>query len=556
MKKLLWITAGVLSLASLAWVQVNRAVAPALSSLMPAGPLIYLEAKDFHSLLNEWNNSGVKKVWLASANYQVFSNSNLEQKLEGLYREYGAVAGFMPGLPGVLEIAGSESALGLYDLREQQFVYITRIGESQLAKSQLWRLRDKFTTRQASGITFYLRRDDALKRTVAFAFTDDFLVLATRDDLMANTLALIARQNAQSLAGEPWFTAAAAQAGNAGELRMALNMTSLIADVHFRSYWIQRNISELRPFNAEIVDLTRGAREIAESRILIREPEREIPLPANAALDSMAALRVLAPATAGLARAWAAPSPDMVESLIESKLLNPATAASMNPEYAPEAASTGESAGSEQDLEIRIDEPALPADTSGVPRTAALKQFITRAAPDALLSIQSTSNAGAFVRTPCVLVISSQLDWEAAPVREALASVGVEWQRLPSGQLNTLGSLLFAIEGRRLFLANDSALLLATLNRRGIAPLPRGPAYAAEFHAARERANYLKIMRALDFGGHAQSFLENPQGIRTPSFFSENLGSLSSVFSFVESMLVTRVEAPGAQTQRVVYSYP
>src|SRR5580658_6749880 len=275
MKKTLWITAALLALATVAWLQVIQPGQPALASLMPAGPMIYLEAKDFHSLLNDWNQSGVKRAWVASANYSVFSNSNLLQKLQGLYQEYGSVAGFLPGLPGTLEIAGSQSALGLYDLREQQFVYITRLDESQLVKSQLWRLRDRFNTRQAGGVEFYLRRDDASNRTVAFAFTNGWLVVATRDDLIAGTLALIARQTASSLAGEAWYSGALARAGNPGELRMALNIQALISDVRFRAYWIQRNVSEIRPFEAEIVDVQRTPQEIEENRILVRTPEQQ-----------------------------------------------------------------------------------------------------------------------------------------------------------------------------------------------------------------------------------------------------------------------------------------
>ena len=40
-----------------------------------AGPLIYLEAKDFSSLLREWNSSNQKEAWMRSDNYQIFSRS-------------------------------------------------------------------------------------------------------------------------------------------------------------------------------------------------------------------------------------------------------------------------------------------------------------------------------------------------------------------------------------------------------------------------------------------------------------------------------------------------
>ncbi len=569
MKKLFWISATLLSLGTLAWVQVNQS-APPMASLMPAGSMIYLEAKDFHSLLDEWNRSGVKSSWLKSANYQVFSNSHLLQKLNDLYKEYGAVTGFLPGLPGTLEIAGRESALGLYDLPNQHFVYITRVEESQLTKSQLWAAREKFATRVASGVSFYLRRDDASDRTVAFAFTDGWLVLATRDDLMANTLALITRKPGASVAQEPWFTAAIAQSGAAGELRMALDMESLMDDVRFRSYWIQRNVPQLRPFNGALADVQRTPGEIAETRLFLRTEQQTADIAPRSAVDSLAALRALAPADAALVKGWAAPSADQVEAIVETKLLWPDTGPSqMRSEvYSPEAADTDQTAGSEQDLETRIDEPPLHADVSGTLKATALRDLIARAAPGALLQIQTTSPAGRFLRTPSVLVLSVQSALDASALREALSSavetlwstsgLGVGWQPVTLGQrqaerLDGLGSLLFAIDGTRLFLANDAALLQATLARIGTAPLPSGPSYTAEFRHAREQANYLRMMQALDFGARRSLFAFNPQGDRTPAFFSQNLGSLSSVFGFVQTMMVTRTETQEAVRERVVY---
>ena len=567
MKKFLSITACVLSLATLAWMQVNQAAQPPLASLMPAGPMIYLEAKDFHSLLDEWNRSGAKGRWLASANYKVFANSNLLQKLNGLYDEYGKAAGFLPGLPGTLQIAGRESALGLYDLREQHFVYITRVDESQLTKSQLWAMREKFTTREASGISFRLRRDDASNRTVAFAFINGWLVLATRDDLMASTLALISRQPVSSLAQEPWFTGALASAGPAGELRMALNMQSLLSDVRFRSYWIQRNVSELRPFEGAIADLRRTPDEIAEDRVFVRAAEQTFTPPSDAALDSAAALRRLAPPDAALAKTWAVPAAGAVESLIEAKLINPPSQP-VNRWEAPDAAYTDQAAGSEQDLETRIDEPPLPDNTGGQVNSAALKALIALAAPDAVLQIQTSAAAGRFIRTPTALVVSTAGAWDPATVGEGLSSavetlwstarMGVEFRQITLGrhsaqELNGLAPLLFAVEGRQLFLANDAALLRATMDRIGTAPMPRGPAYAAEFRHAREQSDYLRIMQALDFGDRPQVFFFNPQGNSAPKFFSENLNSLSAVFSFVRAVSVTRSETPLVQKQRVVY---
>jgi len=50
----------------------------------------------------------------------------------------------------------------------------------------------KIETRSAAGITFYVRRDPESEREVAFAASGDYLILATREDLLAGALQLLA----------------------------------------------------------------------------------------------------------------------------------------------------------------------------------------------------------------------------------------------------------------------------------------------------------------------------------------------------------------------------
>ena len=54
---------------------------PAFSRYCPAGALLYIQAKDFSSLLSEWNESSQKRQWVKSANYEVFANSRLLLRL-------------------------------------------------------------------------------------------------------------------------------------------------------------------------------------------------------------------------------------------------------------------------------------------------------------------------------------------------------------------------------------------------------------------------------------------------------------------------------------------
>ena len=76
---------------TLAWVFAQAVATPRpLASLCPPGPLLYLEGKDFQSLLKDWNSSQEKQLWLASESYQVFSRSNLYLKLQNAQNEFAA----------------------------------------------------------------------------------------------------------------------------------------------------------------------------------------------------------------------------------------------------------------------------------------------------------------------------------------------------------------------------------------------------------------------------------------------------------------------------------
>jgi hypothetical protein len=115
-------------------------------------------------------------------------------------------------------------------------------------------------------------------------------------------------------------------------------------------------------------------------------------------------------------------------------------------------------------------------------------------------------------------------------------------------RLDGLGTLLFAERGPLLFLGNDSRLLGAVLDRVGTRPAPGVLTYAAGFRHLRERPNYERVMSALDFAGSAR----NERG-GAPSFFTENIGSLSEVFSDLVEIRVTEEERGLATLQKVIY---
>ena len=130
------------------------------------------------------------------------------------------------------DVAGEQSAVAVYDIGKLQFLYVTYLPS---ARSALWQTRSKFETRNAGGIDFYVRRDSESLREFAFAVSGDYLLLATREDLMAGALQLLAGKGAASLETDSWFEQATNAAEQVGDLRLVMNMQSLVPNGYFRT---------------------------------------------------------------------------------------------------------------------------------------------------------------------------------------------------------------------------------------------------------------------------------------------------------------------------------
>ena len=187
-------------------------------------------------MLSDWNGSPQKQQWVKSSNYEVFSRSRLFIRLNGAGDEFKAAAGLPPDMNFLTQVAGKQSALAIYDIGKLQFLYITKLASANSMQTALWQTRAKFETRSAGDLTFYLRRDAESEREVAFAVDGDYLLLATREDLLAGALKLMGGSNDRSVEADPWWSRSVAAAGPTGDLRMVLNMEKIVPSPYFRSY--------------------------------------------------------------------------------------------------------------------------------------------------------------------------------------------------------------------------------------------------------------------------------------------------------------------------------
>jgi hypothetical protein len=329
-----------------------------LTAYVPQDALLTIETPDFASLLHQWGNSDESKRWLTSANYSVFANSRLFGRLSDAQTSFATAAGIPAGTDLLNQVAGKQSVFAWYDIGKLEFLYITRMPADQASRSQLVQARSSFERRHAGNTDFYIRTSGAELGTVAFAqvttSAGDLFILATREDLIANALTLIAASTpANSIRQEPWFrdASAALPAENPGPvLHMVLNLDRITLDPHFRSYWIQRNITWMHQFRAAASDLYFEPTRFREERVLLPKS------PEVASSYDAGALAAIVPSSAGVFRSVATEDPSVAITAIEEKLLGNYTLTS-DTDKAPDPDLNAPQDGSVADLETPIDVP-------------------------------------------------------------------------------------------------------------------------------------------------------------------------------------------------------
>lgn len=566
MKRILVISCMALACAGMGWAGYRALSAPdgPLSKFVPAGPLLYLEARDFSSLLADWNSSRQKRQWVGSDNYQVFSGSRLFLRLQGAGEQFAAAAGIPPDMNFLSQVAGQRTALAVYDIGKLEFLYITYLPSAKSRQSSLYQTRAKFAPRNAGGTDFFLRRDPQSQRVVAFAISGDYLLLATREDLMAGALQLMAGKRDRIVEDESWWTRATAAAGQPGDLRMVLDLGTLVPNGYFRTYWIQQNITDLSQYSAAVSDLFRHGKEYREDRVLIRKKE-PVRTPSAESLEAVAELSglvpKLVPKNAGVYVAAADPTPDSCFTLLETKILAPHPGPIPGSQIAPQVQLTWGEQGATSDLEARIDQ--APAEAPPVANSAAgLKGLLEKNPVLASLELQSTQRdpAGVFVRFSTAVILDAASGWNEESLHSALAEfvrpgltagqLGVAWQQ-KSGyqQLDGLWPLSLAVRGNYLVVSDDPALMESVLANLGAKSDRKPLEYFAGFSHGQERENFARFAALVDRPSVAGTSVLGSES--QPQFFSGNMTSLSSTLADVSAERI-EIQSDGDKLRQTV----
>src|SRR5260370_793504 len=273
--------------------------APPLSRYVPAGSLLYLQAKDFSALLGDWNASPQKASWVKSKNYEVYSRSRLFLRLQGASQQFAAAAGLPADMNFLTQVAGTQSAFALYDIGKLEFLYIEKI----------------------------------------------------------------------------------------------------VPSPYFRSYWIQRNIPDMKQYNAAVSDLFRSGGEYREERVLLKKSATAADATTSDGATAVADLLRIVPADTGTYEVRAIPSAADCLDGLETKILAPHRCPAVAQQTARNVQLSPGATVSSSASETRIDQAPLKTSASSDASTP-LKDLFQKAQVRAILQVQNTERDkdGVFVR--------------------------------------------------------------------------------------------------------------------------------------------------------------
>ena len=618
-KTLLTITAA-LTVALAIWAAIPAAThKQPLAADLPPGALLTIESPDFATLLKSWNTSPEQTAWLKSANYSAFANSRLFGRLNDAAGEFAGVAGTKTGFGSefLQQVAGKESMFAWYDISKLEFLYITHLPPGKTANVELLQQRAKFSRRESGGTSFYVRTstsapnsdansDNAAAgpsspRTVAFAVRGDWLILATREDLMASTLLLMQQQSAtRAIPGHRGLVRRHRSRGARPARRAAHAPRPATHHRHARLPHLLDPTQRHRHTPATAPpSSTSTASRIASAKnasLLPNAASDEAP-----AQPDLAALEALVPERASVYRATAAPQPADALASLDEKLLTRSVTSTVADHDAPAADLSIQQPGSTTDLETRID-TVSPKPEPATAATAPLLNLLQSASLTSMLTIDRTdppTPESLFIPIHSAVILRSAAPWNTTQLQTALltalrshltiGTLGLAWT--PSGDFLTLGSahpFTLFVDGNTAIIANDATLMTDILARRSATAAAQPATLIAAFRHTQERPGFHRLSASLAL--HSPSMIDSPSKATlagdsaltndssspapldgpppppppiplppsppsSPDFFHDAVGSLSDTFrTLATERFIERTDGPLTH-QTVVYTW-
>jgi hypothetical protein len=510
----------------------NAPTALSVLQLIPGGAIAVFEADDFGRLATDWGQSKEKAVWIGSANYQELSRSRLAFRLEEIAKAY-TVAGFQPNYAWLQSIAGKGSALAVYSFQRNEYLFLTRLPSANAAVNVLMQRRNEFTARTVANRTFYVKSVEKGSGQAAFSATDGWLLLSTREDLMANALAIIAGQSTAALAQESWMKELVSQRKSNAELRFFGKMEALSAEPRVKQLWLPSNSKEWSAYRSGIIQTTRDQAGFHESRLLFRKEAL------TAAEGSSATWEPIVADTAPFAmiKATHQPNAPQVDRWIRAALGSRSSSTDTSTTTVPALANI-ELISTEEDYETKLSGAtgATVAASSDVDALAEWRKALSQQTVLQALLAGFTAQSKELFTPQSVLI----LEFAQPPT-------------LPPVELSSSRKLL--IKGNRVVIGDAAAVDLWLQNESRFRASVENWSYRFRVKLSGETDRFRLFMRQLDASQLDPAASPEMAEQRAPLLFSENIPSLLGVFSRISVVDVSAKESADRRTEQIDYRF-
>jgi hypothetical protein len=534
-----------------------------ITTLLPPGAMIYLESQDLLGQLQRWSDSDVKQRWLASANFSEFEKSRLYLRLRDRLREFDSLAGLSTDLPLVRSLAGKQAGLGLYNIRDLEFVFATKIPAGSFEQGPFFQQRARYEQRSAEGGAYYARAGP--NGAIAFAIRRGWFFLATRESLLRTLLHNFGvAASRERLSAELLFQESQAALARGGGVWMFLNMGLVQESRYFRNEWLYKNQEETDRYRAGVVRLAMEPGQYREERQFLLKENAAVP----ASIDP--ALLQAFPNDLELVRAGTA-TPQAIALALHEALLNPLRRRDQTLSLTRREASyeTEPLLKTDNRYFVQIDEAAPAAENPQESQQREKQQMLGELETElqslgvaAWVECRSSQlDAAGFVRAQRGFVLKT-----ASPNLDRLKQViQSHYNRLYHGgrpavwiraegnteMLGSLSQLALGGKGTLLVLGNSAPFVRSLLDSAAAEQNSgRAVYYQARLDLKQLRPRYDALFQWLDY----QAVPPHP-GARPP-YFSANLGGLLGALHSVETVAVQRWVANRTLHEEVVYRGP
>lgn len=297
-----------------------------LAADFPRGALVYAQFSDLPALLKQWDESPLKQQYLGSANYAAFQHRHLALKLVQRWTEFNDGLGFQLDTASLGEASQAGAAVAIYDIGRLDLVFIAPLSEEKLALTSFFKSKSQFEETELPDGTTYYRHDveadrGRQKQVIAFATVKGRFVLATKEQLLLQTIANIKGRNGKDrLSEDPAFKLLAATL-QPHFATVWVDQAKLNDDYYFKHYWLMQNAAQLKGLRAGMFDLELQNGKWIERRDFLTT-QNNVRARAGMTLAEVQRLRALVPDTAPFLKVQALNNdPALTGSLVRDTLL-------------------------------------------------------------------------------------------------------------------------------------------------------------------------------------------------------------------------------------------